>query len=72
MPREVTTLTGADFDIDKMFIMLKEWAFEDEMYTDKEFDNLWYNKYFEAYPEERTLGEQDPSKRNEITVRAKE
>ena len=30
MPREITTITGSDFDIDSMYMMLKEFNFNEE------------------------------------------
>lgn len=46
MPREITTLTGCDFDIDKMYLMLNEFDFK----TDYDFKGA-KRKFLDISPE---------------------
>ena len=48
MPKEVTLLTGSDFDIDKMYIMLKDF-FQGDMYN---IEEAWQD-FYENSPEGR-------------------
>ena len=49
MPQEITYLTGSDFDIDKMYLMVKDFESRQER-ADKDTVNFIIDKYLETLP----------------------
>lgn len=73
LPKEITKLTGSDFDVDKMYMFLPDFEMSDEEWSVKKEDALDEFKKSSLYDYAKKWAEGDVSARNrERTKRGKE
>ena len=63
LPKEITTITGSDFDIDKMYIMLKEFKYDNKENKFKVVDYLQGKKLNDVDPKDL-----DTQQRNNLII----